>query len=390
MQDLTQQLYVNTDNTPSANRLAALLEQYKFTGELNDSLAQLKTKLESNDTDKLSEEDYLAHPDVKTAMEQLNAAASQMLIPGLLRIWWNQKHQLSAYEKIFFTLSALTLTAAAILTREIFVILLDGKPKLKATGTAIMDYCTTGLSDDVVDTCAFLDNGQTAVFDLNRRTVTVPTFLGNVSDPLHGPTPVTSLQEIPGWINSLGWIQYFTCTQQDNTTTFVGHYYANDLPIAKEKASLGFPVEQQLASLDPDFEKSYFTLKILSQAFLAVFCIKIQNGGYSTFTDLQGQPYGHFDGFERTGDDFQRNTYIFASVYGGLAGIAFLTMSALLINKAKSKWVNSSDERKNFSVAKEASALFKKINPTPREITSSNQSEHSLSNLESTQPTVIA
>ncbi|MDP1574739.1 MAG: hypothetical protein Q8L78_07410 [Coxiellaceae bacterium] len=343
---------------PIAIALSEQLEKIRFESPaLNQDLATARNDLL---LDRVSPSLYCKNDAVTQAMHILNTQ-NQYFLLGLFQIWQKQPHTFSTFQKSLLAASAVILFAAAILSHEIFVILLNGKPKLKATGGAIADYCTTGLSDKVVAICADLNEGVTAVFNMNDPSRTLPSYTGQVNDTINGPVPTTALQTIPSWFIPSGWIDFFTCTRENNSTEMVGHAYFGTAQAAIEKASNGFPVASTVIDGNPNPIISYVELTILIPMFLAGFCIKIQEGGYSTFTNPAGQDYGHFNGYERGATAFEQSAYAFAGTYGGIAGVALLTAIYLLSKKACEKWDSSQEARKGFTAGREANRLFKTL-----------------------------
>ena len=344
-------------NRHDIEKLSALLEQVDFAGELHQSIVQHNTALKNRT---LSTQSYLQTPEIAAAINQLQIG-NHYLIPALLKIWWNQPSEFSGYEKILLCLSTMTLLTAAVLSHDFIVIFLEGKPALQTSARAIEDYCTTGLSERIFDICLALPDRQTAVFNMNVKTENLPSFQGHVSDPLHGPIPAVTFQSVPGWINSLGWITFLTCTSKNNFFNLTGHFYIDSLPIDNAIVQNGFPV-MTTGIEQPVSPFLYDLAKIAMQLFFVGFCEMIKNGGYSTILKPDKQTYyGHFDGFQESAREFENNMYIFSGVYGGITLLALFILSGILINKTYSKWQNSQADRETFWIARQAQGLFKKI-----------------------------
>ena len=372
-QDPNQRLLPENELKPVATVLSEQLEKIRFQSTAEDNvearLAALKSQL-LNET--LTPSAYCQHADVRQAMRIIESRDQYFLL-GMLQIWRQQSHAFTTFQKFLLTVSSLVLLAAAVMSREAFVLLLDGKPKLKATGAGIADYCTTGLSDKIVQICADLTDGMTAVFNMNDPSRTLPSYLGPVDDTLNGPVPSTALQTIPSWFIPTGWIDFFTCTHEYNNTEMVGHAYFGTEANAIAKASNGFPVARTVIDGNPNPIINFVELSALIPMFLAGFCIKIQNGGYSSFINPDNQDYGHFNGYERGATSFEASGYAFAGTYGGIAGVAFLTAVYLLAKKACEKWDASKEARTEFNAAREANRLFKLANKKIEEATATIQ-----------------
>ncbi len=313
------------------------------------------------ENDRITPEGFFDNDTVKTAITALQKQNHTFFFE-LLRIVYNQPHTFSNYEKIFFNLSiAAVLAMSPILAHEFFTVFINGKPQLEATGEALQDYCTTGLAPYVINICSTLGDGMTAVFDMNRKTnaSTFPASQGVVSDPIHGPVPGNVLHTIASLVDPIAWRDFFTCTQSNNTIQMVGHAYHGSLSSAVVKASDGFPVMLSNFSSLPDPLLGNVS-EVLIAGFIALFCIKIQNGGYSIITDLFNIAYGHFDGFPRVAETFEKNEDIFASVSGVLTGVALLAFFVLNCIKMLSKWQASNEARQAFYDTRQVCALYKK------------------------------
>jgi len=346
---------------PSPTKVVALAKLLN-TIPLEISLEQRISLYNQLESGKITPKRYLEHPITQQAFSLLiNTPACTFSNTFLL--WFNTAHRFSTLQKFIFSTAAITLIISAILTKEVFLLLLKAKPALENTGVAVADYCTTGLSSRIVDICSLLPDGVTAVFNMNTDNRTLPTLFANVSDPQNGPVPGTALQTISSWFNPIGWINFFTCTFKDNQTILNGHAYFGDEKNALIQASQAFPVANMQLDYDSaDPVKYYLEAEVVIMLFLAELCIKIQNGGYSAYTNpLTNQDYGHSDGLERSADSFRQNAYAFAGVYGGITGVAFLTFCYFMIKKACEKWdacVKTRDENRH---KQEAIKLFRTL-----------------------------
>lgn len=357
-----QESFLNTSSIENAaNELSEILAKLTFEPILKDDLAQLKTQL-GNKT--LSAQDYFNNEKIKNAIE-VTKQSDQHFLTAALRLWWNQPHTFSNYEKFFLMLSSIMILAAVILSYEVLVLFFDGKPRLEATGDGIKDYCTselTGLVQSVIGTCTTIEDGVTAVFNMDKRIDVLPSFSGLIDDSSQALVPGATFQSVPSWFNPIGWINFFTCQSQNTTIAMTGHTFSGSLSEARERASQGFPVVMTSINTLPDPFLGN-TTGLAVNAFMAMFCLLLQNGGYSPINNNQNKPYGHFDGFERFGDDFRFYAYAFAAVYCLCVVPSFITMAALQCKKALSKWQLSGNDREIVSLGKKASTLFSEFNP---------------------------
>ncbi|GEM_PF-4268537 len=340
----------------TAKALSTILAKLTFEQSLADELAQLKSQLEDGS---LTDQDYLKNEKVINAVA-LCKSSNQYFLPDALRLWWQQPHSFSLYEKTFFMLSSVLLLAGAILSYEVFVLFFDGKPRLEATGDGIKEYCTselTGLAQSVINICTSIGDGMTAVFNMNKRIDVLPDFAGFVNDSSSTLISGASFQSVGSWFDPIGWINFFTCQPQNTTLTMIGHTFSGSLVEAQAKAANGFPVMLTNINMQPDPLLGN-TTALAVNAFLGMFCLLVQNGGYSIINNPRNQPYGHFDGFERFGDDFKFYAYAFAAVYCLCVVPSFITMAALQCKKVLSKWQDSSGEREATSLRSRACTLF--------------------------------
>lgn len=359
--NLSDNLLGNDAIEQAAKTLSGILAKLIFEQSLAGDLAQLKTQLEDGT---LSAQDYLKSEKVKDAVA-LCQSHNQYFFPGALRLWWQQPHSFSHYEKTFLMLSSLVLMAGLILSYEIFVLFFDGKPRLEATGDGIKEYCTgelTGLAQNIVNICSALGDNVTAVFNLDKKIDVLPSFSGLINASSQGLVPGASFQTVPSWFNPIGWVNFFTCQAQNTVIAMTGHTFPGSLTEAQARASNGFPVIVTNVNTIPDpFLGNTTALAV--NAFLGMFCLLLQNGGYSIINNPQNKPYGHFDGFERFGDDFKFYAYAFAAVYCLCVVPSFVTMAALQCKKALSKWESSSNEREVASLRRKACDLFDEFSP---------------------------
>lgn len=351
------------DNGQTAKALSTILAKLTFEPALAGELAQLKAQLESN---AVSAKDYLDCEKIKDALA-LCKSPNHYFLPNALRLWWQQPHHFSHYEKTFLMLSSVLLLAGAILSHEVSVLFSDGKPRLEATGDGIKEYCTselTGLTQSVVNICTSIGDGMTAVFNMNKRIDVLPDFAGFVNDSSSTLISGASFQSVGSWFDPIGWINFFTCQPQNTTLTMIGHTFPGSLVEAKTKAANGFPVMVTNINMQPDPLLGN-TTALAVNAFLGMFCLLVQNGGYSIVNNAQNKFYGHFDGFERFGDDFKFYAYAFAAVYCLCVVPSFMTMAALQCKKSLSKWQDSSGEREAASLRSRACTLFAECSPIP-------------------------
>ncbi len=363
-----QESFLSTSIEDAAKSLSAILAKLTFEQTLKDDLAQLKTQLEDGS---LSPNDYFNNEKVNAAIAIIKQT-HQHFLPSALRLWWQQPHTFSNYEKFSLMLSSIVLLAAAILSYEVFVLFFDGKPRLEATGDGIKDYCTselTGFVNSIVNICSTLGENVTAVFNMDKKVDSLPNIAGFVDDTSQGLIPGATFQRVPSWFDPIGWINFFTCQAQNTSILMTGHTFPGSLAEAQQRASNGFPVIVTNVNTVPDpFLGNTTGLAI--NAFMGMFCLLVQNGGYSVITDSQNKPYGHFDGFERFGDDFKFYAYAFAAVYVLCTVPALITMAALQCKKALSKWEASGAEREIASLGKKACALFAEFKPVQVEVRS--------------------
>ena len=356
-----QESFLHTSIDKAATALSEILAKLTFEQTLKGDLDQLKTQL---DDKTLSAKDYFKSEKIKNAIEIIKSS-NQHFLAAALRSWWRQPHTFSNYEKFSVMLCSIMLLAAAILSYEILVLFFDGKPRLEATGNGIKDYCTselTGLINSVIGICTTLGDGVTAVFNMDKRIDVLPSFAGLIDNASQALVPGATFQSVSSWFDPIGWINFFTCQSQNTMIVMTGHTFSGSLLEARVRAGNGFPVIVTNANTLPDPLLGN-TTGLAINAFMGMFCLLIQNGGYSPVINTQNKPYGHFDGFERFGDDFKFYAYAFAAVYILSVVPSFIAMAALQCKKALAKWQLSTDDREMVSLGKKVCVLFSTFKP---------------------------
>lgn len=351
---LSQPLLPSRSTQEKITDFTTALSAFPFEAPLKTALAN-KIGATSNNDPILEDE---------TVAQAMNILASRnyFFLTGTLRAWYQTPHEFSVFQKFLLFISTLTLMTAAVIARDAIILLTKGKPNLERTGSNMADYGTGGLTDTVVTICSMLTEGMTAVFNLNGDNTNLPNYLGPVTNTFNGPVPATALQTIPTWIvEPIGWIDFFTCTLQNNVTEMVGHAYFGPLKTALAKAAHAFPVTTSNIPSNPDPILNFISLDVFINLFMASFGIKLQNGGYSNFSGPDGYPYGHFDGFEDGVKQFEQNAYAFAGVFSGIAGVALLITLFLGAKKACEKWAASHEARQEFHAVKQICTLFKTL-----------------------------
>lgn len=229
-----------------------------------------------------------------------------------------RSHVFSAADRATLLTVLPVFLGSAIFLHQVFLMFFSGKPKFEATGAAVADYCTQGLNDKIIDVCSWLQENQTALFDMNQNTQQVPSLFPPV------------IQQIPGWFpfNNKAWINYFTCSLQNTVMTFEGHSYIDSVKNTLKKTVNGFPVTTIPVPMDNDPLTCFIEMNIATMLFLAGFCIRVQNGGYAQ--------NGHFDGYEEAGKQFETNAYIFSMAMAVIAFVSGLTVIKFAAEKALS------------------------------------------------------
>lgn len=252
-----------------------------------------------------------------------------------LRLWQQEPHRFTVWEKTAMALSAMTLIVGMILLPQ-NIALFNAKSALEKTGDAVDDFCSLavpGLTPQVLEICTSLLENTKAVFDFTNGADKLPTCI----IPVNASACITPKHI--GGLYPFDWFVYALCEKRrdEYNNSFFGvrgHVFSGS-PVDVQARQGMFPVVTEIQEIFIPVTKN-ITIGSMLTLFLLEFCTVIKDGGRGTL--------GHTDGFKRPAEDFGLYARIFGSIDGFMVIAAALLMLVLQLKKMIHKCVGAYDK----------------------------------------------
>ena len=323
-------LTVNNDAKNNALKLCSLLLRLPLDDDMRDHFRDLHNQVLHN-TITLAQ--FFKDEKLKSFIELLKTQYQEKAgMLSLIRAWWNAPHYFSIYEKTIFGFSLTMIGLGVAFINEILIEYNGGESQLHNVGYALEALCMPSeLTDAVASTCASLQNGTMAVFDMTLGITVNPSYIGQADV---NSAPNLLMQIIQSWIQPSAFKIGYTCFQSPDARelALTGHLCVGKIGDVQGQAANGFPVYRTTTPIDSTSFLYNATILSALQGFMAMFCIRAEEGGFSDIT------HQHFGSYKRFAETFGENAKIFGAVYGYVVGLACIALAALLIKRVATKW----------------------------------------------------